>query len=32
MEYMASEEQLVDGLMKALKTELFKRWRGKLEE
>jgi hypothetical protein len=30
MEYVASEEQLADGLTKALKTELFERWRGKL--
>jgi hypothetical protein len=29
---MASEEQLADGLTEALKTELFERWRGKLEE
>jgi hypothetical protein len=32
IEYVASEEQLADGLTKALKTELFKRWRGKLGE
>jgi hypothetical protein len=32
MEYVVLEEQLVDGLIKALKTELFKRWRGKLGE
>jgi hypothetical protein len=32
MEYVASEEQLADGLTKALKTELFERWRGKLGE
>jgi hypothetical protein len=32
MEYVASEEQLADGLKKALKTELFERWRGKLGE
>ena len=30
MEYIASAEQLADGLMKPLKTELFERWRGKL--
>jgi hypothetical protein len=30
MEYVASEEQLGDGLTKALKTELFERWRGKI--
>jgi hypothetical protein len=30
MEFVASEEQLADGLSKALKTELFERWRGKL--
>jgi Reverse transcriptase (RNA-dependent DNA polymerase) len=32
MEYVASGEQLADGLTKALKTELFERWRGKLGE
>jgi hypothetical protein len=32
IEYVASEEQLADGLIKALKAELFKRWRGKLGE
>jgi hypothetical protein len=31
MEYLASEEQLTDGLTKALQTELFERWRGKFE-
>lgn len=30
MEYVASEEQLGDGLTKALKTELFERWRARL--
>jgi hypothetical protein len=32
MEYVASEEQLADGLTKALETELFERWRGRLGE
>jgi hypothetical protein len=32
MEYVASEQQLADGLTKALKTEMFERWRGKLGE
>jgi hypothetical protein len=32
MEYVASEEQLADDLTKALKTELFERWKGKLGE
>jgi hypothetical protein len=32
IEYVASEEQQGDGLTKALEMELFKRWRGKLEE
>jgi hypothetical protein len=32
MGYVASEEQLADGLTKALETELVERWRGKLEE
>ncbi len=30
MEYVASEEQLDDGLTKALKTELFERWRERI--
>jgi hypothetical protein len=32
MEYVALEAQLADGSTKALKTELFERWRGKLGE
>jgi Reverse transcriptase (RNA-dependent DNA polymerase) len=32
MEYVTSEDQLADGLTKALKTELFERWRKKLGE
>jgi hypothetical protein len=32
MEYVALEEQLADGLIKTLETELFKRWKGRLGE